>query len=77
MEGLYEMAAGNLLELGTGMKFPTVIRWPFEKITYFNNKSLLIRVHSRLFQTTEEIKDRSTGIEYNPVEFVKELSIEV
>ena len=65
-----------LLELGTGMKFPTVIRWPFEKITYFNNKSLLIRVHSRLFQTTEEIKDRSTGIEYNPVEFVKELSIE-
>ena len=58
------------------MKFPTVIRWPFEKITYFNNKSLLIRVHSRLFQTTEEIKDRSTGIEYNPVEFVKELSIE-
>ena len=66
-----------LLELGTGMKFPTVIRWPFEKITYFNNKASLIRIHSRLFQTTEEIKDRSTGIEYNPVEFVKELSIEV
>lgn len=65
-----------LLELGTGMKFPTVIRWPFEKITYFNNKARLIRIHSRLFQTTEEIKDRSTGIEYNPVEFVKELSIE-
>ena len=65
-----------LLELGTGMKFPTVIRWPFEKITYFNNKARLVRVHSRLFQTTEEIKDRSTGIECDPIEFVKELSNE-
>lgn len=66
-----------LLELGVGMKFPTVIRWPFEKVTYFNNKAVLVRIHSRLFQTAEEIKDRSIGIEYNSADFLKELSIEV
>ncbi len=63
-----------ILELGVGMKYPTVIRWPFEKIAFFNQKSRMFRVHSRLYQITEEIKERGYGICQNPVEFLKELS---
>ncbi len=63
-----------ILELGAGMKFPTVIRWPFEKVTFFNKKASFFRVHSRLFQITEEIKERSCAIEASPKKFLKELS---
>lgn len=63
-----------ILELGVGMKYPTVIRWPFEKITFFNQKAELFRVHSRLYQMAEEIKDRGYGICQSPEDFLKELS---
>lgn len=63
-----------LLEAGVGMKYPTVIRWPFEKIVFFNQKAELFRVHSRLYQISEEIKERSYGICQNPEDFFKELS---
>lgn len=63
-----------ILELGVGMKYPTVVRWPFEKIAFFNLKATLYRVHSRLYQTTEELKERSYGICQRPEEFLKELS---
>ena len=66
-----------ILELGVGMRFPTVIRWPFEKVTFFNQKATLFRVHSKLFQTTEEIKDRSVGIKGDSIEILKELSCEL
>lgn len=63
-----------ILELGVGMKYPTVIRWPFEKVTFFNQKAELFRVHSRLYQMAEEIKDRGYGICQSPEDFLKELS---
>ena len=63
-----------ILELGVGMKYPTVIRWPFEKITFFNNKAKLFRVHSRLYQITEEIKEKSYGLCQKPEDFIRELS---
>lgn len=63
-----------ILELGVGMKYPTVIRWPFEKITFFNQKAELFRVHSRLYQMAEEIKGRGYGICQSPEDFLKELS---
>lgn len=62
------------LELGVGMKYPTVIRWPFEKIVFFNEKAELFRVHSTLYQMTEEIKEKGHGICCRPTEFLKELS---
>lgn len=62
-----------VLELGAGMQFPTVIRWPFEKIVFFNQKSSLFRIHSKLYQTAEEIKDRSYGIQALSEDFLKEL----
>lgn len=63
-----------ILELGVGMKYPSVIRWPFEKVTFFNQKAELFRVHSWLYQISEEIKGRGHGICKNPEEFIRELS---
>lgn len=66
-----------ILELGVGMQFPTVIRWPFEKVAFFNQKASFFRVHSRLYQTADEIKDRSYGIQALSEDFLKELSNEL
>ena len=63
-----------VLELGVGMRFPSVIRWPFEKVVFFNQKAELFRVHSKLYQITEEIKEKGYGICIRPTEFIKELS---
>lgn len=59
-----------LLELGVGMKYPSVIRWPFEKTAFFNQKAVLYRVHSRLYQMSIELKGKGFAIEANPIEFL-------
>ncbi len=63
-----------ILEMGVGMQFPTVIRFPFEKIAFFNQKASFFRVHSRLYQVTEEIKEKSYAMQATLEEFLKELS---
>lgn len=59
-----------VLELGVGMRYPTVIRWPFEKVVFFNQKSNIFRIHSKLYQLTEEIKDRGYKAEEKPIDFL-------
>lgn len=59
-----------VLELGVGMSYPGIIRFPFEKMVYYNQKAFLYRVHPRLYQVGEEIADRSRGIAENPVDFL-------
>lgn len=59
-----------ILELGVGMEFAQVIRFPFEKVGFFNQKAHFYRVHSRLYQLTEELKDRGMPVAQNPVEFL-------
>ena len=59
-----------LLELGVGLDFPTVIRWPFEKVTFINKKAHLIRANEKLFHHTPEIKDKTESVEMNSVDFV-------
>lgn len=61
-----------ILELGAGMQFPQIIRFPFEKIGYFNRKAYFYRIHSRLYQLTEELKGRGTSIAENPVDLLTE-----
>lgn len=61
-----------VLELGAGLQYPSVIRWPFEKIAFFNQKAKFFRVHSSLWQLTEELKERGCGIAEHPVEFLCE-----
>lgn len=59
-----------ILELGVGMKYPSVIRWPAEKITFLNQKAKLIRVHSSLYHLPEEIKDKGLSIQQEPLIFL-------
>lgn len=61
-----------MIELGVGMKYPTIIRWPFEKIAYCNNKASFIRVHGYLYQMTEELKGKGMSVEADPVDFLLE-----
>jgi len=62
-----------ILELGVGMKFPSIIRWPFEKVTFFNQKASFYRVNESLYQLTEEIKEKGTSIQKNSVEWLLSL----
>jgi len=62
-----------VLELGEGFGTPTVIRWPFEKTVYFNQKSHMYRVHQTLGQVPEEIRDRAFAVAENSVEWVGKL----
>lgn len=59
-----------VIELGAGMEMPAIIRWPFEKIIYYNQKSFLYRIHSALYQLGENMGDRGTGIKENSIDFL-------
>lgn len=60
-----------ILELGVGMKFPSVIRWPFEKVAFFNQKASFYRVNESLYQMSEELKDKGTSISKNAVDWLR------
>ena len=58
-----------VLELGVGFKNPDVIRFPFEKVAYFNQKSRYIRMNDKFPQLSAEIAERGISIKENPVAF--------
>lgn len=62
-----------LLELGVDFQTPTVIRWPFEKTAFFNQKSHMYRVNKKFYQITEELKERAFPVEMDSVEFILKL----
>lgn len=63
-----------ILEFGVGMNYPTVIRFPFEKLTYVNNRARMIRVHNKLYQLTKEISEKSQGVQMNSIDFIMQES---
>ena len=64
-----------VLELGVGMEYPTVIRFPFEKIVFYNQKAFLYRIHPMLCQIGEEIGDRGCAFKEDPVVFMEHLEM--
>lgn len=62
-----------VLELGVSMRFPSVIRWPFEKVAYFNKKAVFIRVNETLYQLTEELREKGVGIPMNTIDWLRGL----
>ena len=60
-----------VLELGVGMKYPSVIRWPFEKVAFINQKAKFIRVHDFLYQLTEDLKEKGISVQMSPIEFLR------
>lgn len=62
-----------ILELGVGFSKPGVIRFPFEKTAFFNQKSLMVRVNGTLAQITEELAERAESISEPSVAWVQKL----
>lgn len=62
-----------ILELGVDFQTPTVIRWPFEKTTFFNQKSHMYRINQKFYQITEELRERAFPMEMNSLEFIRKL----
>ena len=48
-----------ILELGVGFEYPSVLRFPDEKMTFFNQKSTLVRIHSEFPQIPKEIREKN------------------
>lgn len=61
-----------VVELGVGFENPMVIRFPFEKTVFLNQKSKMHRVHSLLPQVTAEIAERGTAIQGEPLSLFTE-----
>ena len=59
-----------VFELGVGMEYPTIIRFPFEKIALYNQKAFIYRIHPVLYQLGEGIGDRGRSIQEDPVDFL-------
>lgn len=59
-----------VVELGVGMQCPSVIRWPFEKIAYFNQKASFWRINEKLYQLTEELKEKGIAISMNAIDWL-------
>lgn len=57
-----------ILELGVGFQYPSVIRWPFEKTAFLNQKASFVRVNSKFSQISEELKGKAIAIPKNPVD---------
>lgn len=63
-----------ILELGVSLDYPTVIRWPFEKMTFFNKSAHLVRVHEKLYHHTPEIAEKTDSISMNSVYYTMQES---
>lgn len=61
-----------ILELGVGMHLPNVIRWPFEKVAFYNQKASFFRINEKLYQLTEEIGEKGISIEGNARSYLLE-----
>ena len=60
-----------ILELGVTMQYPSVIRWPFEKIAFFNKKAFMYRINGRLYQLTEELNGKGCSIPQNAIDWLQ------
>ena len=58
-----------VLELGVSLRFPQIIRWPFERITMINEKSHMIRVNETIPQINAEISERAESVRQSSVEW--------
>jgi NAD-dependent SIR2 family protein deacetylase len=59
-----------VVELGVGFQYPTVIRWPFEKIAFINHKANFVRINEKFEQVSEELADKSWAVKENSIQFL-------
>lgn len=64
-----------ILELGVNLVFPSIIRWPFEKVGFYNQKATFIRVNETLYHMSEELKDKGIAVAQNSIDWLLEEDI--
>lgn len=64
-----------ILELGANMKFPQIVRWPFERLGIINNKAVLFRVNAKFWQLPEDIAGKAESIKSSAIEWLKSLNV--
>lgn len=64
-----------ILELGVNMDCPTVIRFPFEKIAFYNQKATFIRVNEKLYQLPDHLADRGISVPQNSIDWLSDYGI--
>lgn len=64
-----------VLELGVDLTFPNIIRWPFEKVAFYNQKALFIRVNEKLYHMSEELKDKGIAVNKKSIDWLLETDI--
>lgn len=57
-----------ILELGVGLQYSTIIRFPFEKIAFYNQKSRFFRINEKLYQLTPELKEKGISVSKNVID---------
>ena len=62
-----------ILELGVSMKYPSVIRFPFEKVAFYNEKAMFYRVNEKLYHMTEELHDKGISVKSNVCDWILQL----
>ena len=62
-----------VLELGVSLDYPGVIRFPFEKIAFFNQKAEFIRIHEKLYHLSDEIGEKGISHKENAISFLNSL----
>lgn len=62
-----------ILELGEGFLNPNVFRWPFEKVTFINQKAEFFRVNKLLPQIPENICERAHSVNCSSYDFLVQL----
>lgn len=60
-----------IVELGEGFSRPNIFRWPFEKITFINQKSVMYRINQHFYQLPENISERAFSVECNSLRFLE------
>jgi hypothetical protein len=62
-----------VVELGEGFKNPGIFRWPFEKVVFVNQKSLLYRINHTFPQIPENINERAVSIAQTSEDFLTDV----
>lgn len=64
-----------VLELGVELNLPNIIRWPFEKVAFYNQKASFFRINASLYQMTEELSGKGISLGMNAVDFLREMEV--
>lgn len=62
-----------VLELGVGMQYPGMIRIPFERVVFLNQKAKMYRIHENLYQVPGDFREKGIGIAENAIDWLNNL----